>query len=179
MGSSMRLRGLFLFVAVLAIAGCEEDAPPPQPAPPPDRNFTATVNDTPVVGGTQQFGCQIKSSSEPGVQQYMLTFTDDTGHTIHAGIERGDDADGDRRMLLAMATAEGRAYGRPTNSMSVLTAVIPTAQGAVISGRFSFELALVNSAPGVIDKAPLRVRNARFEQVECLDPTKLLNNTRP
>lgn len=179
MQADMTVRALLLCLGILTMPGCSEDAPPPQPAPPPDRNFTATVNDTPVVGGTQSFGCQIKSSSETGVQQYMLTFTDDTGHTIQAGIERGDDDVGERRLLSAMATAEGRAYGQPKEASATLTAVVPTAQGAVISGRFNIELALVNSAPGVTDKAPLRVNNALFEQVECLDPSKLSNNVRP
>lgn len=166
------VRALLVSFALLMVAGCSEEAPPPQPAPPADRNFTATVNDTPVVGGTEAFACQFSTMNDTQQPQYLLTFIDDNGHTIQVGIERGGARAGNRKVLYSMATAEGRAYGRPTGASAALSAIVPTPQGAVISGRFSLELALVNSAPGVTDKSPLRVSNALFEQVECLDPSK-------
>ena len=45
--------------------------------------------------------------------------------------------------------------------------------GVVISGRFSARFDVANAAPGITSKDPLVVKDAVFEQVECLDPAKL------
>ncbi|MBK7143655.1 MAG: hypothetical protein IT478_07235 [Xanthomonadales bacterium] len=166
----MRRFSLRLSCIALGLAACSEDAPPPQPAPPADRNFTATVDDRPVVGGTQNFACLINTSTNKRVRQFLLTFTDDMGHTIQVGIEAGDEQRGPRAIVSGMATAEGRAYGRPHDASAELGWIEATATGAIVSGRFSAIFDQVNAAPGITDHAPLKVTDAAFEQVECLDP---------
>lgn len=166
------MRALLVLASLTMVSACSEDAPPMQPAPPTDRNFTATVNDRPVVGGTQRYECQIRARGAAGAQQYLLTFTDDLGHTIQVGIERGDDAPGARTVVGGMATATGLAYGLPQDAQARLTAIAPTAGGAVVSGRFDARFEVANAAPGVEARDPLIVRDAIFEQVECLDPAK-------
>ena len=166
----MRRSSLLLSCIALGLAACSEDAPPPQPAPPADRNFTATVDDHPVVGGTQNFACLINTSASERVRQFLLTFTDDMGHTIQVGIEAGDGQRGPRAIVSGMATAEGRAYGRPHDASAELGWIEANATGAIVSGRFSAIFDQVNAAPGITDRAPLKVTDAAFEQVECLDP---------
>ena len=161
---------LLLSCIALSLAACSEDPPPPQPAPPADRNFTATVDDRPVVGGTQNFVCLINTATSKRVRQFLLTFTDDMGHTIQVGIEAGDEQRGPRAIVSGMATAEGRAYGRPHDASAELGWIEATATGAIVSGRFSAIFDQVNAAPGITDRAPLKVTDAAFEQVECLDP---------
>lgn len=160
-------------LALLALSGCAEDTPPPQPAPPTDRNFTATVNDQPVVGGSAGFQCLIRPYGAAGASQLVLTFNDDVGHTIQVGIERGAQKPGPRTVVFGMATAEGRAYGRPQDALAELSWIEASETGAVVSGKFSLRFELVNSAPGVSDPAPLVIRDALFEQVECIDPAKM------
>ncbi len=169
----MRLGRAVSLMSVLVLAACGEDAPPPQPAPPADRNFTATVNDQPVVGGTARFECQVRPHGSGGAQQYLLTFTDDLDHTIQIGIDRGGDQPGPRDVVNGMATTTGIAFGRPLDSSAELTAIVATANGVVISGRFSARFDVANAAPGITSKDPLVVKDAVFEQVECLDPAKL------
>lgn len=159
-----------LLAATCVLGACSEEAPPPQPAPPPDRNFTATVNQQPVVGGTQAFLCILNAQNSQRLRQYQLTFSDDLGHSIQVGIETGDAEPGPRAVLSGMATAEGRAYGRPHDARAELLFVEATPTGAVVSGRFSAIFDLANVAPGIVDKAPLDVADALFEQVECVDP---------
>ncbi len=166
------MRALLVLASLLLTSACSEDAPPMQPAPPTDRNFTATVNDQPVVGGTQRYECQIRSRGAAGAQEYLLTFTDDLGHTIQIGIERGGDAPGPRSIVAGMATATGLAYGPPKDGQARLTAIVPTAVGMVVSGRFDARFEVANAAPGIDARDPLIVRDAVFEQVECLDPVK-------
>ena len=159
--------------SALLIAACAEETPPPQPAPPADRNFTATVNDQPVVGGTNRFECQIRPHGSSGAQHDLLTFTDDLDHTIQIGIARGSEQPGPRDVVDGMATTTGIAFGRPLDSGAELTAIVATANGAVVSGRFSARFDVANAAPGVTSRDPLIVKDAVFEQVECLDPAKL------
>lgn len=166
------MRALLVLASLTLVSACSEDAPPMQPAPPTDRNFTATVNDQPVVGGTQRYECQIRTRGAAGNQEYLLTFTDDLGHTIQVGIERGDTTPGPRAIVAGMATATGLAYGLPQDGKATLTAILPIAAGAVVSGRFDARFEVATAAPGVDARDPLVVRDAVFEQVECLDPAK-------
>lgn len=153
------------------LSACGEEAPPPPPAPPTDRNFTATVDDQPVVGGTQTYECVIQRLGATDAQ-FLLTFTDDIGHTIQIGIARGDDAPGAREVTSGMATMGGVAFGRPTETAAEITRVLPHDDGIAISGRFSARYDVVNVAPGLGRKEPLLIRDAIFEQVPCLDMTK-------
>lgn len=164
---------LLVTIFLLALIGCSEEAPPPQPAPPPDRNFTATVNEQPVVGGSAGFQCLIRPLAAGSGTQLLLTFSDDVGHTIQVGIERGQDEPGPRSVVFGMATAEGRAYGRPQDAVAELSWIEASETGAVVSGKFSLRFELVNSAPGMADATPLLIRDALFEQVECVDPAKM------
>ena len=159
-------------LSAFVLAACTEDVPPPQPAPPTDRNFTATVNEQPVVGGTNRFECQIRPHGADGNREYLLTFTDDLDHTLQISIEHGGDQLGPRNVLGGMATTTGIAFGRPQDGSAELTAIVATANGAVVSGRFSARFDVANAAPGVTARDPLVVKDAVFEQVECLDPTK-------
>lgn len=165
------MRGSILFIACAVLAACGEEALPPQPAPPPDRNFTATVNDQPVVGGTSQYECHLRDSGRnDGSQLYVLTFTDDLGHTIQIGLPRGDDQPGPRDIVRPMGTATGIAYGQASEAAAELTAIRSTKSHQVISGRFSIRFQVVNTAPGVTSREPLVVKDAVFEQVDCEDP---------
>lgn len=167
-----RIRAASVWASVVILGACADDVPPPQPAPPADRNFTATVNDQPVVGGTTRFQCQIRGRSTVGTQEYLLTFTDDLDHTIQIGIDRGDEQPGPRDVVGGMATTTGIAYGRPLDGKAELTAVVATAYGEVVSGRFSARFEVSNAAPGATSRDSLVVKDAVFEQVECLDPAK-------
>jgi hypothetical protein len=81
----MDLRVILLTASIVMLTACAGEVPPPQPAPPTDRNFTATVNDQPVVGGTASFECLIRSDGKDHQSHYLLTFTDDLAHTIRSG----------------------------------------------------------------------------------------------
>ena len=168
----MDLRVILLTASIVMLTACAGEVPPPQPAPPTDRNFTATVNDQPVVGGTASFECLIRSDGKDHQSRYLLTFTDDLAHTIQVGIERGGDAPGARAIVDGMATTTGLAYGRPQGTTATLTAIVPTATGAVISGKFSARFEVANAAPNVVMRDPLIVKDALFEQVECIDPVE-------
>lgn len=168
----MLLRTIPLSVSIFMLAACSEEALPPQPAPPADRNFTATVNDQPVVGGTAAFECLIRGDGKSRSPYFLLTFTDDLAHTIQIGIDRGNDTPGQRAVVEGMATTTGLAFGRPKDAAATLTAIIATTTGAVISGKFSARFDVANAAPGVHSREPLVVKDALFEQVECVDPIK-------
>jgi hypothetical protein len=168
----MRFPTVLSVAAIVCLSACAEEQPPLQPAPPADRNFTATVNDQPVVGGTAGFQCLIRPH-EGGGSQLMLTFNDDVGHTIQVGLRLGELRPGPRDIVFGMATAEGRAYGRPQDASAEITWIEATATGAAVSGKFSLRLDQVNSAPGIADQTPLDIREALFEQVDCVDPAKM------
>jgi hypothetical protein len=156
-----------LSICIGLLAACSEDAPPMQPAPPPDRNFTATVNDQPVVGGTTQFQCALNTLNDDAKPQILLTFNDDLGHTIQVGIERGDYEPGERAVLYGMATADGRAFGHPKDAKAALTLIETNEEKLIVSGRFSLHFDQTNAAPGIPDSGPLRIKDALFEQVDC------------
>jgi hypothetical protein len=163
------MRTQSLLCTLLLLSACSEEAPPMQPAPPADRNFTATVNDQPVVGGTQQYGCVIERIDDAGRQQILLTFSDDLGHTLQVGLDRGDDRSGPRSVVYGMATTEGVAFGRPKDTSAELSYLERTSAGVVVSGKFSARFDVVNAAPGREGAQPLRIENAVFEQVSCID----------
>ena len=163
------MRALLVLASLSLVSACAEDAPPMQPAPPTDRNFTATVNDQPVVGGTQQYECLIERLDDAGRQQILLTFTDDLGHTIQLGLERGGDNVGERAVVYGMATADGVAFGRPQDAKATLSYLESTADGLVVSGKFSLRFDVVNTAPGREGTQALRINDALFEQVSCID----------
>lgn len=163
------MRTLIALGSLLLLSACSEEAPPMQPAPPVDRNFTATVNDQPVVGGTQQYDCMVERVDDAGHQQILLTFTDDLGHTIQVGLDRGDDQAGPRSIVYGMATTDGVAYGRPEEASAQLGYLEKNADGLVVSGSFSARFDVVNAAPGREGAAPLRIKDALFEQVSCID----------
>ena len=157
----------------LSLTACSDEAAVAQPAPPPDRNFTATINNQPVVGGTQQFECVINRLNDAATPQFLLTFTDDIGHTVQVGIEQDGDRVGSRKVLYGMALGQGRAYGQPKDTTAELTAISADGPKVVVSGRFSLQFDLVNAAPGITDREPLRIENAFFEQVECVNPAQM------
>lgn len=163
------MRALLVLIPLLMVSACSEEAPPMQPAPPADRNFTATVNGQPVVGGTQQFDCVVERFDDAGHQQILLTFTDDLGHTIQIGLDRGDNKPGERAVVGGMATTTGVAYARPTDTQAALAYLETTADGLVVSGRFSANFEVVNTAPGHEGAGPLKIQDAYFEQVSCID----------
>ena len=163
------MRTQSLLCALLLLSACSEEAPPMQPAPPVDRNFTATVNDQPVVGGTQQYECVIQRIDDAGRRQILLTFSDDLGHTIQVGLDRGDDRSGPRSVVYGMATTEGVAFGSPTDTSAQLSYLERTGAGLVVSGNFSGRFDVVNTAPGREGAQPLLIDNAVFEQVSCID----------
>jgi hypothetical protein len=163
------MRALPILGSLLLLSACSEDVPPMQPAPPADRNFTATVNDQPVVGGTQRFDCQLRQHGNSGASKYLLTFTDDVGHTIQVAIERGNGKPGKRKLLDGMALGTGVAYGPPKESSAELTAVDETSGNAILSGRFGGRFDVASVAPGIESPPPLLVRDAVFEQVPCSD----------
>ncbi|HWT16309.1 MAG TPA: hypothetical protein VN581_11035 [Patescibacteria group bacterium] len=165
-------RDVLALATALMLSACADEAPPPQPAPPADRNFTATVDDRPVVGGTAMFECVIRPYGADHREQFLLTFTDDLAHTIQVGIDRGDETPGPRSIVNGMATTTGVAFGRPQEASAELTSIVPMPTGAVISGRFSVRFEVASLAPGMAAREPLRVKDGLFEQVECFDPVK-------
>ena len=163
------MRALLVLAPVLMMSACSEEAPPMQPAPPVDRNFTATVNGQPVVGGTQQFECVVARMDDGARQQIVLTFTDDLGHTIQVDLERGDNKPGPRAVVGGMATMTGVAFARPKDTRAELAYLEQTANGLVVSGHFSASFEVVNTAPGHEGAGPLKIQDAYFEQVSCVD----------